>query len=271
MSKTTIDWTDWVWNVTRGCSRCAPDCLNCYAERQAYRFSGPSQPYEGLVQIVNGRPTWTGNVILDEKKLMEPLQWRKPRRVFVNSMSDLFHKNLSNWDIARVFAVMAKTPHITYQILTKRAERMHDWFTTAEYSVYVASDYVDPQTWPLPNVHLGVSAGYQSAADERISWLRKTPATKRFVSYEPAIGPVDFGDLTGIDQIIVGGESGPGARPCRIEWIESTIEQCQRAGVACFVKQLGARPCNSSGWLNCGGKGNDMSRWPASLRVRETI
>lgn len=292
-------------------------CVNCYAERQAARFSGLSvnsheaqyHPFNGFVHIVNGHPAWTGKVELIESKLSEPLRWKKPRRVFVNSMSDLFHEALPDETIDRVFAVMALCPQHTFQVLTKRPERMLKYFTE-EHSPYFypchrvetrAGDIATargmdmtafPIEWPLPNVWLGVSVEDQATADARIPLLLQTPAAIRFVSYEPALGPVDFSrffgpqkmylGLTrgsnsiewGLDRngwVIVGGESGPGARLFDMCWASAVIEQCKAAGVACFVKQIGARPFDGphDPWSCHDKKGGDMDEWPSELRVRE--
>ena len=268
---------------------------------------------------------------LVEEALALPLRWRKPRRVFVNSMSDLFHEKLADADIDRVFAVMALAPQHTFMVLTKRQERMHEYFSpdAPDYRRYRVRELVKAQggkvqtapfwitadlfKWPLPNVWLGVSVEDQATVDERIPVLLRTPAAKRFVSYEPALGPVEFAkwlmprllphDVTGrataaifgvehvrcIDLVIVGGESGPGARLCDVAWIRSVIAQCKAASVAVFCKQLGARPVETVTEMASGGecapgrccdertyqlhfrdhKGGDMSEWPADLRVRE--
>jgi len=300
-SKSKIEWTESVWNPIRGCSLESEGCRNCYAMRQAWRFSGPGQPYEGLVKKINGRPVWTGEVRLVEKDLEVPLRWRKPRRVFVNSMSDLFHPSVPDAWIDRIFAVMALTPHHTYQVLTKRAGRMRKYLTTSMQGA--AIDAADPNGIggiyynPLPNVWLGVSVEDQATADERIPALLDTPAAIRWVSYEPALGPVDFTRLVAhakggldalrpgpqrLDWIVMGGESGPDARPFNLHWARNTIADCKAAGVACFVKQLGANPIDP--WADTGAlvndrepaqpkfrhsKGGDMAEWPADLRVRE--
>jgi protein gp37 len=318
MGDTNIEWTDKTWNVMRGCARVSPGCLHCYAERQAHRFSGPGAPYEGLVQIANGHPQWTGKTRISEKILLEPLSWRKPQRVFVNSMSDLFYEGFSDEEIDRVFAVMALCPQHTFQVLTKRAERMREYFEKAAtlwggvtdfgeaemYARYESiwlrmeeagvsiGDRIAGGEWPLKNVWLGVSAEDQQRADERIPHLRRTPAAIRFVSYEPALEAVDFTPyLKGLDWIIVGGESGPGARSFDLARARNTIRQCRDAQVACFVKQLGStviadpftdfpNSINLRGWVNsCNSrergpilydrKGGDMSEWPEDVRVRE--
>ena len=322
MGETSIEWTDRTWNPVRGCSRVSEGCQNCYAERIAARFSKGrgakrQSEFQGFAILENGKSRWTGKVELVESKLTEPLHWRKPCRVFVNSMSDLFHEALPDQAIDRVFAVMALAPQHTFQLLTKRADRMLKWsarMADAEGEpMWVAADSlnvgasspmsiwsrgdtlasVQVQPWPLANVWLGVSVEDQKTADERIPLLLQTPAAKRFVSYEPALGPVDFRrylfhhdcdvlalDCEGahdggsfLDWVIVGGESGPGARPFDIAWARNTITQCKAAGVACFVKQLGARPGyqRKDGWRDMelrDRKGSDPSQWPDWAFVR---
>lgn len=323
MGDTSIEWTDKTWNPVRGCSRVSEGCRNCYAERQAARFTvlrdstGPVDgPFAGFARITDSGPRWTGKVELIEKHLTDPLRWKKSQRVFVNSMSDLFHEALLDEDIDRVFAVMAQSPRHTFQILTKRPARMLQWFQY-ENNKRIRQDYVDDAAgsfgwchanvdgrWPLPNVWLGVSVEDQKTADERIPLLLNTPAAVRFVSYEPALGPVDFmpyvfcrecvtrsgcdGANVLLDWVIVGGESGPNARPFDIHWAKTAIEQCKTAGVACFVKQIGAKPMyrshgdddprhlfNGLQALFCNGeplkdrKGGTMEEWPHYLRVRQ--
>lgn len=360
-STSSIEWTDATWNPVRGCSRVSEGCRHCYAERVAARFRGDDDPFHGFAYSDKAGPHWTGKVELILSKLDEPLRWRKPRRIFVGSMSDLFHERLSDEAIAAVFGVMAACPQHTFQALTKRPERMQRWFEWArECSLNleeqigerppsghgeptVCTLYYDSAIggspsarafadrlvatrgcyWPLPNVWLGVSVEDQATADERIPLLLQTPAAIRFVSYEPALGPVDFAEYLGavdvphldasgavdffddaqwheedpIDWLIVGGESGPGARPFNIAWAYSAVAQCKAAGVPVFVKQLGAVPilwCSQcghevgrvlSGWTGACGpthalliaesqrildrKGGDPSEWPEDLRVRE--
>ena len=277
MGKTSIEWTDRVWNPVRGCSRVSEGCRNCYAERIAARFSdesvmidaapsGPQQFHGFAIRTPSG-PRWTGKVELIKSKLTEPFHWKKPQRVFVNSMSDLFHEALPDESIDRVFAVMALCPHITFQILTKRPRRMLEWFKgdgrarwedhvyNRAYLMSTKYSAAVPSTWPLLNVWLGVSVEDQATADERIPLLLQTPAAIRFVSYEPALGPVDFDrrqeqpywfssfnpayGQAGIDWIIAGGESGPDARPPHPDWFRNTRDQCQDAGVPFFFKQHG--------------------------------
>lgn len=205
-----IEWTDATWNPIRGCTRVSEGCRNCYAEHVAARFSGPGQPYEGLATRTGKGPRWTGKVAFIEKALDQPLRWKKPRRIFVNSMSDLFHEDVTDDQIDRIFAVMALAPHHTFQILTKRPERMRDylgtragdwwahWPDAARKSGALLGDLPSvgrAMSWPLPNVWLGVSVEDQATADARIPHLLATPAAIRFVSAEPLLGPVDLTDI----------------------------------------------------------------------------
>lgn len=222
MNKTKIQWTETTWNPIRGCSPVSPGCANCYAMAVAARFNGPGQPYEGLATR-DPRPRWTGEVRLVPERLADPLRWQRPRLVFVNSMSDLFHESLSNEQIAAIFGVMAAAPRHTFQVLTKRAARMAQWFKWVEEdrrngghpawsvlraaygslsigceppkAVEAAFDDDHP-AWPLPNVWIGVSAENQATAEERIPLLLECPAAVRWVSAEPLLGPIDFRRLT---------------------------------------------------------------------------
>jgi protein gp37 len=217
--RSAIEWTDSTWNPTRGCSRVSPGCVNCYAERFAGRFAGPGELYEGYVLRTPSGPRWTGVVDFLEDKLDAPLRWKAPRRIFVNSMSDLFHEGLTFEDIAAVFGVMLGAPRHTFQVLTKRAERMEEWFAwiaerlggPAAHCRMVAGDAIPPDpprrypeedpkgyelppgypdVWPLKNVWMGVSVENQERADERIPHLLHVPAAVRFLSCEPLLGPV---------------------------------------------------------------------------------
>lgn len=322
---TSIEWTDTTWNPVRGCSRVSEGCRHCYAERQAVRAVGGRMA--GFVRSTPEGPRWTGKVDLVPEKLAEPLGWKKPRRVFVNSMSDLFHEALPDEAIAAVFGVMAAAPQHTFQVLTKRPERMRrflsqrdPWstFKAAARSHGVAAPKSVPESvdWsrdPLPNVWLGVSIEDQVSAGERIPHLLATPAQVRFVSAEPLLGRIMLdaipvgrdvwnaldrveaadavaeGDCgSALDWVIVGGESGFGARPVDVAWIRDVVGQCRAANVPVFVKQLGAfamtdardealphRRQNGVGTLSAlrlalrDAKGGDPSEWPADLRVRE--
>lgn len=298
---TSIQWTDATWNPVRGCSRVSEGCRHCYAERQAARFSGPGRPFDGFVRIQTGiGPQWTGKVELVEGHLFDPLKWREPRKVFVNSMSDLFHENLPDEAIDRVFAVMAlaQARGHQFQVLTKRAGRMRDYVSAAMPRVAkLLEEELGPlpegMIWPIRGLWLGVSV----ESDEnhgRIWELLKTPAAIRFISYEPALGPLDLDKWellckdwrrgltigTYLDWVIVGGESGPGARTFDIAWARKVVAQCKAAGVACFVKQLGAHPQEEITVPRDGHKwnrplplldrkGGKLSEWPEDLRVRE--
>jgi len=275
--KSLIEWTDATWNPTRGCSLKSAGCRNCYAMRFAYRFSGPGKPYEGLVRMTADGPKWTGKVVAAEDKLLEPLGWKRPRFVFVDSMSDLFHKSLPSTVIDDVFAVMAMCPQHTFQVLTKRPDRAKQWaylvrdgLETARRVGLRALDLTLQLTasgqlpkraghgridrdgsavpWPLPNVWLGTSIETQDTADERLQPLLDTPAAVRFISAEPLIAQVDFAfrnwayverDDCRVDWIIVGGESGDGARPMRPDWARLIRDDCQVAGIPFFFKQWG--------------------------------
>lgn len=406
MSK--IQWTNETWNPVVGCTRASRGCDHCYAVTMTHRLGamaeadrakgtdpGKKAMYEGLTVLNNrGERHFNGTVRCVEDALTIPLGWKKPRLCFVNSMSDLFHKDVPFEFIDRVFAVMALCPQHTFQILTKRPERMaeyfdsfQDWtevdgvvgferlgvaagqmldggwiwgpgkrhrqairdFISDAYNWYDEETEREPKpiAWPLPNVWLGTSVEDQAAADERIPHLLRCPAAVRFLSCEPLLGSVDLttalphykcdaggtdatyhgeshrtvdcgwrglkhpddarGKKTetpqghphgrclclragvdyifgGVNWVIVGGESGKGSRPCNIDWIRSIRDQCRDAGVACFVKQLGAVPGfdpkveDGSFHHTRDGlcikkltdkKGGDIDEWPEDLRVRE--
>ena len=235
--KTKIEWTDETWNPVVGCTKVSQGCKHCYAERIFERFN-PGKKFTD-VQMIPG-------------KLQDPLHWKKPRRVFVNSMSDLFHEKVAPVFIMQAWRTMQQTSQHTYQILTKRPERMQmlltEWLPFAWELAYL-----ETYPGPLPNVWLGVSAEDQNTADERIPLLLKTPAALRFVSCEPLLGPVNLDTYLGntpedddgapypgkIDWVIVGGESGPGARPMHPDWARSIRDQCHGAQVSFFFKQWG--------------------------------
>ncbi|WP_255789380.1 DUF5131 family protein [Mycobacteroides abscessus] len=251
--KTGIEWADATWNPVTGCDKVSPGCDHCYAETFAERWRGTRGHYFETGFDVQLRPD----------KLDLPLRWTKPRRIFVNSMSDLFHDKVPDEYIARVFAVMALAPQHTFQLLTKRHGRMRTLLRDGEFQqqVYDAWGQLEMPKgrpsmedwpwsgWPLPNVWLGVSAEDQKRADLRIPALLDTPAAVRFVSAEPLLGPIDLhGDPIGkdsvfwighLDWVIVGGESGPGARPMHPDWARSMRDQCVAAGVPFLFKQWG--------------------------------
>lgn len=230
------------WNPVRGCTRVSEGCRNCYAERLATRFAGTGQPYEGLSVMTPSGPRWTNQIRLVPEVLEEPLRWRRPRVIFVNSMSDLFHPDVPLEFIQRVFAVMLSCPQHTFQILTKRTERMRQ--------------LADQLSWPL-NVWMGVSVEDARVVD-RVRDLQCVPAAVRFLSVEPLIGPIEHLPLEGIHWVIVGGESGPGARPIQQEWVESIFQQCRRSEIPFFFKQWGGKRKSTTGRLLHGRTYDEM-------------
>lgn len=271
MAETAIEWTDKVWNPVTGCTKVSAGCKHCYAEKVADRFwakqypdvTEPHPEDEGVIS----RPRRFTDVQCHPDRLDQPLRWRKPRRIFVNSMSDLFHEDVPDEFIDRVFWIMRFAPQHQFQVLTKRPRRL------AVYKPRWVRGYagLPEPLWPLPNVHLGVSCEDQKTADERIPLLLQTPAAVRFLSLEPLLGPIELlypislwpngpryccnsrdcgcrgepcdppaiwsPDSGMIDGVIVGGESGPGARPMDEDWVRSIRDQCVAAGVAFFYKQ----------------------------------
>lgn len=264
MSK--IEWTDKTWNPVIGCRRVSPGCQNCYAERMAARLAcNPMTPqYEGLAEFTPGGPRWSGAAVAQPDKLSEPFGWKKGKRIFVNSMSDLFHEDLSFEFIAAVFGVMSKASQHTFQVLTKRPRRMLEFFEWIRrqyeptfghptgFCREKAADYGAPTRvkfgdwlpkWPLENVWLGVSAENRDMWAERVTLLHNVPAVVRFVSAEPLLG--SLGDIGPelrhcVDWVIAGGESGPGARPINPDWVQSIHAQCGESGTPFFFKQWGA-------------------------------
>jgi protein gp37 len=225
---TMIAWTNETWNPVTGCTKVSAGCKFCYAEAMTERFGGKFS-----------------DVVFHPERLDAPLHWRKPSMVFVNSMSDLFHERIPGGFIFDVLTVIWRAKRHTFQVLTKRPERMRE---------VMEAHYRSIQRPPLENLWLGVSAENQETADERIPFLLQTPAAIRFTSLEPLLGPVDFRIIPEFNKcgaagqelvdnfwVIVGGESGPHARPMNIEWLESIVDQCQIAGVPVFVKQDNGR------------------------------
>lgn len=284
MSK--IEWTQQTWNPIVGCSIVSPGCTNCYAMKMAARLKAmsPGSHYKGTTRKVNGKAVWTGKLALaPDETLLAPLRRKKPTIYFVNSMGDLFHEDVPDAWIDKVFAVMALCPQHKFQVLTKRSTRMREYVKQMQdrwlLIEQIASDMghnpreLDAFDWLankhfLPNVWLGVSAEDQTRADERIPDLLATPAAVRFVSAESLLGPIDFTYFTpahdlsfaaschtgsdgvtrddlfgrpveGLDWIIVGGESGKGARPMHPQWARVIRDQCKAAGTAFFFKQNG--------------------------------
>ena len=297
---TKIEWTHRAntkgesWNMIAGCTKVSPGCANCYALRDSWRImNNPKRPerYADVCERVGNRPPfWTGLVNLDYDALEQPLHWRKPRTVFVASMSDLFHDAVPYSFIDRVMRIIASAPQHTYQILTKRAERMRHYFERGCF------EHQGEGAWgmPLDNVWLGVTAENQEQADRRIPHLLETPAALRYVSVEPMLGPVDLCEpypnrempgsniyypwmIQQLDWIIIGGESGSNARPMDLRWTRDLIGQCHDADVPVFVKQLGSAWAQKAGrytdtpWSvgDPGRKGENIEAWPKDVRVRE--
>lgn len=234
MADTSIEWTDATWNPVAGCTIVTAGCTNCYAMRMAARLEAMGvEKYEGLTRKSGGRAKWTGRIALDQKALTIPSTWKKPRRVFVNSMSDLFHEDVPVDFIQDVWRVMAETSRHTYQILTKRPDRMAQVLATPGFAV-------------LSNVWLGTSVE-DSRVLHRLDNLRAVPSAVRFVSFEPLIGSVAEARLDGIHWAIVGGESGPNARYMDPSWVDEIHDLCQESRTAFFFKQWGGRNKKATG------------------------
>lgn len=283
--KSRIEWTEATWNPTTGCDKVSPGCDNCYAMTLAPRLKAMgSKRYQR-----DGNPNTSGpgfGLSLHSDTVSLPMRWTKPRRIFVNSMSDLFHNDVPAAFIARVFAVMAATPRHTYQLLTKRHGRMRsllgdDGTRLLEAAPDEKTALALYQQWPLPNLWLGVSVEDQQRADLRIPALLDTPAAVRWLSMEPLLGPVDLRAVPGldgqwgrsgrhhgsgapdcprslhhhhddrcrfpIDWVVVGGESGLASRPMQVDWARSLRDQCSAAGVPFFFKQWGGRTPKANG------------------------
>jgi protein gp37 len=282
---TTIEWTRGddgsageTWNPTTGCDKISPGCGlprfdddasgGCYALAMARRLKAMGQEkYQN-----DGNPLTSGpgfGLTVHPDTLDLPLHWKKPRRIFVNSMSDLWHARVPEPFIGGVWDTMGHTPQHIYQILTKRPERMRRVLTKweAEGWMWRRHDllWCGPLAGPLPNAHLGTSIELDEYA-RRAEELRQTPAAIRFLSLEPLLGPLPSLNLEGIHWVIIGGESGPDRRPIDLGWVRELIAQCRDAGTAVFVKQLGTCWADANGGH---GKGGDWSIWPEDLRIRE--
>ena len=243
--KTKIQWTEATWNPIVGCTKCSPGCLNCYAERMAYRLACMGIPYYDEVNDGN----WTNDVITLPASLDKPLHWRKPRKVFVCSMSDLFHPKVPFEFIDKVMGAILQAPQHTYQALTKRPQRMLEW---AKHYEQIYNDFYHSRftfTQFQKRIWLGVTVCTQKEADEKIPILLQIPAAVRFVSIEPMLEGIDFKKIWccdwddynshgWLDWVIVGAESGPKRRECKYEWVDSVVAQCEAANVPCFVKQI---------------------------------
>jgi protein gp37 len=280
VANTPIEWTDSTWSPVTGCTEVSPGCDHCYAKTIAERFRGHAAFPHGF------------DVQVKAERVNDPLKWRKPRRIFVNSMSDLFHADIDRTWIAEIYAVMAAARRHTFQVLTKRAARMRTLLDDPAFADVVRARALGkglPETdwqWPLPNVWLGVSVENQQWANIRIPQLLMTPAAVRFLSCEPLLGPVDLTRVAwakgggthldvvngrhgvpgvwsstahAVDWVIVGGESGRGARPMHPRWAQTLRDQCQEAGVPYFYKQWGEwspdAPLDDEGHLLRGKRG----------------
>ena len=237
-----IEWTDTTWNPVTGCTKISPGCDNCYAARFSERFRGvPNHPFE------------TGfDLTLRPDRLQQPLMWRRPRMIFVNSMSDLFHKDIPKSHINAVFDTMEKANWHIYQALTKRSSILQK---------FINGRYKDKKV--PPHIWLGVSVENQQATS-RIAHLQKANASIRFLSIEPLIAPMQQLNLAGIDWVIVGGESGPRARPMQREWVIDIRNQCVRARVAFFFKQWGGHSPKTGGRLL---DGREWNQFPTKRRT----
>jgi len=224
VSKSSIEWTEATWNPVAGCTVLSPGCTNCYAMRLANRLSAMgNEKYDGLTRMSGGRAKWNGRIKLDWNALEAPRKWKSGRVIFVNSMSDLFHEDVPLEFIEAVFEVMRETPQHTYQILTKRAERLSELGYDLDWA---------------PNIWMGVSVESEDFM-WRIDELRRTPASIRFLSLEPLLGPLQKLQLRNIHWVIAGGESGPGARPMDPDWVREIRDQCATQNVAFHFKQWG--------------------------------
>lgn len=303
-----IEWTDATWNPITGCTMVSAGCTNCYAMGLAATRLRHHPSRAGLTRITGGRAVWTGEVRLNDQWIDQPLRWKRPRKIFVCAHGDLFHENVPDEWIDRVFAVMALAPQHTFQVLTKRPERMQAYLSHMDRCFHAspeafdnawgqtgidiagsgASDFIMDRPWPLPNVWLGTSIEDQATAEARAPHLLATPAAVRFVSAEPLLGPLklscihtsptedmvnaltgvavfeftnrrgrlDIGAARGpsLDWVIVGGESGPNARPMHPDWARSLRDQCQAAGVAFHFKQWGEWAADSLLLTDEGGR-----------------
>lgn len=243
-----IEWTDATWNPITGCTLVSEGCRHCYAARLAATRMKHHPSRAGLARLnAAGEAKFTGEVRLNEQWLDQPIRWRKPRRIFVCAHGDLFHEAVPDEWIDRVFAVMALAQQHTFQVLTKRPERARDYLTTRANLLRISGE------WPFAHIWLGTSVEDQATADARIPHLLAIPAAVRFLSAEPLLGPLDliramdragFDPVwsirqCGLDWVIVGGESGRGARPMHPDWARGLRDQCRAAGVAFFLKQMG--------------------------------
>jgi protein gp37 len=284
----SIQWCDASWVTITGCTRASAGCDNCYSAALTHRLDAMGQEkYRGLTVLnKRGDRHFNGVVKCWEESLSVPLKWKRPRRIFVNSMSDTFHRDVPFSFTDKIFAVAALCPQHTFQILTKRPRRMSEYLSNRMFPVCSAASqlkadlhpvdifkrfkypFVSDSTWPLPNVWLGTSVENQAAADERIPHILNCPAAVRFLSIEPQLEEINLPRTAegGIDWVIIGGESGPRARPFNPAWAAKLINQCGDYNIAVFVKQFGANPIGMNLRDSHGG---DMEEWPEELRIRE--
>jgi protein gp37 len=247
---TAIEWTDETWNVFPGCSICEPECIRCYAMREAWRLARigkTREKYRDLVRMTKAGPVWTGQVRFWRAALSEPFGWKKPRRVFVNSMGDTFHESVPDAWLDEIFDVMEACPQHQFQVLTKRPDRMRD--------------YARHRGFLMPHIWVGTSIGRRRSL-AKLESLRETPATVRFVSFEPLLEDLGAIDLTGIDWAIVGAESGRRARPMALDWVRNIRDQCRAAGVAFFFKQTADARGNKQGLPLLDGR--QWRQWPTT-------
>jgi len=266
MGKTRIEWCTTSWSPIIGCSPVSEGCEHCFARRFARRLAGGYTTHRDDYRVIK---EWDGSVRFLDGRLDEPLHWRKPKVIFVCSMGDLFHDSVPDEWITKVLATIVRCPQHRFIILTKRAERMRDYFQDAgkfdnkgheiENIILKQTGEYQPVEFPLPNLTLMVTAENQRRLDERVPILLETPAAIRGVSLEPLLSPVNLWGLQHLDWLIVGAETGTGRRFCRLDWIESIVRWCHRASVPVFVKKIAV-----------GGKIiKDFEQFPESVRVRE--
>jgi protein gp37 len=248
-TNTNIEWTEATWNPFAGCKIVSLGCTHCYAMRMAARLQAMgTAKYAGTTRKSGKRHVWTGKLNIDRTALLAPLTWKKPRRIFVNSMSDLFQDKANKKFILQVWQVMAHARWHTFQILTKRPERMLRIISDPEFPV-------------LPNVWLGTSVESEDYV-HRVDVLREVPACVRFISFEPLLAPIRDPNLAGIHWVIVGGESGPHARPMQAKWVEDLCVSCERQRVAFFFKQWGGSRKKTTGRLL---QGKTWDEYPSSV------
>jgi len=305
---TKIGWTGETWNPIIGCRATSPGCKNCYAARQAYRIPllmrgrnpNATSVYDGLAKMTKGRVRWTGQFRYIPERLVETLRWQVGKRIFLGSMTDVCHPLVPHHWRLPIWAVMALTPRHTYQVLTKHPEdmvRFYEWLTKGRQSdclnriineaarihdtwpgrrpAWLTQAVEDIDTWPLPNVEIGVTAEDQNTYDYRARHLIQVPAAVRFFSLEPLLGPINlrlFDALTDFDcyslherihGVIVGGETGAGARPCEVSWVRHIVGQCDEAELNAYVKQLGRVVIDRN---DAGFMGESETDWPDDTR-----